>query len=588
MELGLLAVIAIVLLVGTSILGSRIGIAAPLILVLVGIGIGYIPDMPPVTVEPEIILFGVLPPLLYSASVSTPLIDFRRNIRPIAGLSVFLVLISAFAIGGLLHLAVPSIPFPVAVALGAVVSPTDAVAATSIGKRLGMPERIVAILEGESLVNDATSLVLLKTAIAAIASGFAFWNAAGSFAFEVAAAVLIGYLIGVVTVFVRSKLTNPVHDTVVSFVVPFVAFMPAEAIGASGVLAVVVTGLYTGHHSARRFSATARLNERLNWHTLQFVIENGVFLLMGLELHSLVEAVDGDDLELGHLPLIALGIVVLLIVIRAIFLVPLLFSMRRDLQRYEARSAGFSKISRKLNNADGVDPAKVQRFNLLAQRSHADLAHERDQRLGWRDGAVLSWSGMRGVVTLAAAQSISTDVPFRPQLILIAFIVAVLTLLLHGLTLPVMIRKLWPNGAGADDDGHELAALGGDLIEAGNTALDELLANPEPDEAIYPTPPDEIVEKVRAAARGGLASITHSLSGAGSDADGDTESDADDLSSMEQETPAQAYLRLSRVVLEAQRDALLEERAIGRYSSQALRRAQLTLDAHETRLSGLN
>ena len=576
MELGLLAVIAIVLLVGTSIFGARIGIAAPLLLVVIGISIGYIPIVPDIRVDPEIILLGVLPPLLYAASVNTPLVDFRRNIQPIAGLSVVLVLLSALAIGGLLHLAVPTIPFPVAVALGAVVSPTDAVAATSIGKRLGMPERLVAILEGESLVNDATSLVLLKTALAAVAGGFAFWSAAGTFAFSVTAAIIIGYLIGIATVWVRSKLTNPVHDTVISFVVPFVAFLPAEEIGASGVLAVVVTGLYTGHHSASRFSATARMNERLNWRTLQFVIENGVFLIMGLELHTLVDAVSGNDLQLGHLPLIAIGVVVMLIAIRALFLVPLLFSMRRNLGRYQLRSAGFMKISRRLRDADDADPARVERVDRLAQRSRADLAHERDQRLGWRDGAVLSWSGMRGVVTLAAAQSIPTEVPLRPQLILIAFFVAVITLLLHGLTLPTVIKKLWPGGAGTDDDGLELASLSSDLIEAGNIALDDLLTNPPHDEADFAVPSDRVIERVRASSRGALAPLAVSLPETGA------------IAGVEEETPAQAYLRVARYVLDAQRDALLEERAIGRYSSSALRQAELALDVHETRLSGIH
>ncbi|PIJ33640.1 sodium:proton antiporter, partial [Leucobacter sp. OLES1] len=220
MELALLAVLGLVIVVGVSMLSGRIGVAAPLLLVVLGIGIGYVPGVPPVNLDPEIILLGVLPPLLYSAAVNVPILDLRRNVGPIAGLSVVLVIVSSVAIGALLHLAVPQIPLAAAIALGAVVAPTDAVAATSIGKRLGMPPRLVTILEGESLVNDATSLVLLRTAIAAVAGSFVFWEAVGQFAFAVSVAVVIGLLIGVLTVWLRSKLVNPVYDTIVSFTVP--------------------------------------------------------------------------------------------------------------------------------------------------------------------------------------------------------------------------------------------------------------------------------------------------------------------------------------------------------------------------------
>ncbi|UOQ55924.1 sodium:proton antiporter [Leucobacter allii] len=572
MEIGIVAVAAVVVLVGVSILGGRIGVAAPLLLVVVGIGAGYLPFMPAIEVDPEIILLGVLPPLLYSAAVNVPLVDFRRNLRPVAGLSVLLVIFSAVIAGLLVHLVVPAIPLPVAIALGAVISPTDAVAATSIGKRLGMPDRLVSILEGESLVNDATSLVLLKTALAAVAGSFVFWDAAGSFAFSVAAAIVIGFVIGIITVWLRSKLNNPVYDTILSFVVPFIAFMPAEEVGASGVLAVVVTGLYTGHHAARRFSATARMNERLNWRTVQFALENGVFLLMGLELHTLLDEVDDTDLQLAHVGLLSLGLVVLLILLRGIFMVPLIWTMRGDEGRYQQRSDGFSRILSRARKAEDTDTRKIRKLELLEQRSRADLAHEQDQQLGWRDGVLLSWSGMRGVVTLAAAQSIPTGVPYRAQIILIAFAVAVITLLLHGLSLPLFIRKLWPDGARTGSDVGELASLSHDLIEAANEAIDDALEIEEdakgPDNACA-----QMSERARASARNALAPIAIALPATGA------------VMLPSSETPAQAYLRLARIALEAQRDALLEERAIGRYSSRALRAAELALDAHEARLN---
>ncbi|MHA3683864.1 cation:proton antiporter [Leucobacter sp. HY1908] len=587
MEYGLLLVIGVVVLVGTSILGSRIGVAAPLLLVVIGIGAGYLPFVPLVEVSPELILLGVLPPLLYAAAVNVPLVDFRRNFKPVIGLSVLLVVISAVVVGAVLHLIVPGIPLPAAIALGAVVSPTDAVAATSIGKRLGMPDRVVAILEGESLVNDATSLVLLKTAIAAVAGSFVFWEAAGSFAYSVTVALIVGMLMGVITVWLRAKLGNPVYDTMVSFVVPFVAFIPAEELGASGVLAVVVTGLYTGHHASRRFSATARMNERLNWRTLQFALENGVFLLMGLQLHALVEQVHDSDFVVAHVPLIALVLVGVLIALRALFMAPLLLTMRSTVRSYERRGRHFKRaVERAAGRAEPTpNTQQLRRISIFERRVHADIAHEREQPLGWRDGAALSWSGMRGVVTLAAAQSIPVTIPYRPQLIMVAFAVAVLTLLLHGLTLPPLIHRLWPSGAGAGSSAAELAALGGDLIEAGNDAINDAIANEAPDHATA----EQVTARARASAKSALAPLAFTMGGAepGAGSAGSDGAAADPAAQPESpaESPARAYVRLTRTALEAQRTALLEERAIGRYSSHALRAAELALDAHETRLT---
>lgn len=569
MEIALIAVSVVALLVGTAILSGRIGVAAPLLLVVLGVGIGYVPLVPLVEIDPEIILLGVLPPLLYAAAVNVPLVDFRRNFRPVVGLSVVLIVVSAVVVGLVIHLMVPAIPLPVGIALGAVVSPTDAVAATSIGKKLGMPPRLVSILEGESLVNDATSLVLLKTALAAISGGFVFWNAAGDFAFAVAGALVIGFAIGVVTVWVRSRLVSPVYDTVISFTVPFVAFIPAEAVGASGVLAVVVTGLYTGHHSAKRFSATARINERLNWRTVQFVIENSVFLLMGLQLHSLVEEVLDSPWHPAHLGLLTVAVVVVLILTRTAFTAPLLWSMRGSTSRYAARGEAFERAADRETNAGG-DATKQHRLDLLRQRASADLAHEREQALGWRDGAVLSWSGMRGVVTLAAAQTIPVEVPYRAQVVLIAFLVAIITLLVHGLTLPSLIKKLWPQQGSTPGSARELKALGRDLVAAGNAALDDEVTAEQADES-RPNLDPELIERARASGLSGIASLALAYPAEGGQIEGE-------------EPPAQSYLRLTHVVIQAQREALLEERAIGRYSSQALRLAELALDTYEARL----
>lgn len=581
-ELSLVSVAALVLVVGVAMLAGRIGIATPLVLVVVGIGIGYIPGVPLIEIDPEIILLVVLPPLLYAAAVNVPIIDLRRNLGPITALSVVLVIISALVIGGLLHLLVPSIPFAAAVALGAVVAPTDAVAATSIGKRVGMPPRLVTILEGESLVNDATSLVLLRTAIAATAGGFVFWEAAGQFAYAVVVALAVGLAVGVVTVWVRSKLNNPVYDTVVSFAVPFIAFVPAEYVEASGVLAVVVTGLYSGHHAHRKFSATARVNERLNWRTAQFLLENGVFLLMGLELHKLVEDIGHSELHLQHTALIGLGVVLVLIVLRMAFLWPVTWSLARALPRYEARADGWRRFAIRVRRNPRFEPdtdtgqLKLQRLDFAEKRTAADAAHAREQGLDWRGATILGWSGMRGVVTLAAAQSIPTTVPFRSQLVLIAFIAAVATLLLHGLTLPALIRKLRPQGPSASDRSEELVSLFGDLVESGTTALEAELERERELAETHPehrAPSETVVKRARSSVHNSIAPLAFSMQ---------TPQDQE-LSKAESE--GLSYLRLVNAALEAQRATLLEEGAIGQYSSQALRAAAETLDQYEIRLT---
>ena len=581
-ELSLVAVAALVLVVGISMLSGRIGVAAPLVLVVVGIGIGYLPGVPLIELDPEIILLGVLPPLLYAAAVNVPILDLKRNVGPITALSVGLVIISALVIGGLLHLAVPAIPFAAAVALGAVVAPTDAVAATSIGKRVGMPPRLVTILEGESLVNDATSLVLLRTAIAATAGGFVFWEAAADFAFAVAVAIAIGFAVGVVTVWVRAKINNPVYDTVVSFAVPFIAFVPTEYFGASGVLAVVVTGLYSGHHAPRKFSALARVNERLSWRTLQFLLEHGVFLLMGLELHKLVNDVGRSELHLQHTALLGLGVVVVLIVLRMAFMWPVTWGLARALPRYEARADGLQRFADHVQQHPHFQQpsahgrAKLARLDRAARRSAADAAHAREQGLDWRGTTILGWSGMRGVVTLAAAQSIPTTVPFRSQLVLIAFVAAVVTLLLHGLTLPPLIRKLRPQGPSASDRTAELVSLYADLVEAGTAAVDAELEHERSlaeHDATHTATSTQVEKRVKSSVQNSIASLAFSLP------------KPEHREPTAAESEAHSYLRLTHIGLEAQRAALLEERAIGQYSSEALRAAAEALDQYEVRLT---
>ncbi|KQQ00677.1 MULTISPECIES: cation:proton antiporter [unclassified Rathayibacter] len=573
MDYALLGIAGIITVVTVARFSSRLGIAAPLILVVVGIGASYLPGVPEIEVEPELILAGVLPPLLYSAAIQVPLTDFRRNLRSIFGLSVLLVFVTALVVGLFLYIVLPDLSLPAAIALGAVVSPTDAVAATSIGKKLGLPPRLVTVLEGESLVNDASALVLLRAATAAAAvvgssvtsDAIDIGEVGVLFVYSVLMAIALGLVMGVLTVFIRSKLSDPVLDTAVSFAVPFLAYIPAEELGASGVLAVVVTGIYTGHNSARFLSPQSRLSERINWRTAQFLLENGVFLLMGAEIKAIIGEVKGG---LGADTAVYLGLatVVILIVLRTLFVWPLLLWLRGSGRRAERINRRLKVGVMRLRNSATSDERfrrRQQRAEKLYQRRETDLAATTSEAFGWRGGVILSWSGMRGVVTLAAAQSLPAETPYRSQLILIAFTVAVVTLLLQGATLPALIRLTGIQGSDGDADRRELATLLDEVASTGIQALPEAV-----DELPEGTVAPRVLERVR------RDTLTRSQV-----AWEQVERNADAPLG-----PHGQYLHLRRAVLLAEREALLEARTRGVYSSRILRRAQLMLDAEETRL----
>lgn len=574
MDYALLGVVGIITVVTVARFSYRLGIAAPLVLVVVGIGASYLPGVPDIEVEPDLILAGVLPPLLYSAAIQVPLTDFRRNLRSIFGLSVLLVVVTALVVGGFLYAVFPDLSLPAAIALGAVVSPTDAVAATSIGKKLGLPPRLVTVLEGESLVNDASALVLLRaaTAAAAVVGASATSDAidAGEvsvlFAYSVVMAIALGLAIGVLTVFVRSKLRDPVLDTAVSFAVPFLAYIPAEELGASGVLAVVVTGIYTGHNSARFLSPQSRISERVNWRTAQFLLENGVFLLMGAEIKAIVSEVDPGEFGAGTAVLLGLATVVILIVLRTLFVWPLLLWLRSSGRRAERINRRLAVGLMRLRNSASSDERlrrRQIRAERLYQRRETDLAATTSEAFGWRGGVILSWSGMRGVVTLAAAQSLPQDTPYRSQLILIAFTVAVVTLLVQGATLPALIRLTGIQGTDGEADRRELATLLDEVASTGIQALPDAVAQLPDGEA-----GERVVERVR------RDTLTRSQVAWEQVERGDDAPLG----------PHAQYLRLRIAVLLAEREALLEARGRGVYSSRTLRQAQRMLDAEETRL----
>ena len=582
----LLGVVGIITIVSVASFSKRLGIAAPLILVVLGIGGSYLPGFPAnFSVSPEIILIGLLPPLLYSAAINVPIVDLRRNLNSIGALSVVLVVASAFITGSILFFIFPHLNYAAAIALGAVISPTDAVAATSLGKRLGLPARLITILEGESLVNDATALVLLRSSVAAAAalvSGVmtqSVWSVAGDFAYSVIVAIITGLLIGFVTVSLRSKLRDPVLDTAISFAVPFIAFIPAEKLNASGVLAVVVAGLYAGHKSARHSTAQARISEKLNWRTAQFVLENGVFLLMGLQIRNIVESVSTSKFhDFSALDAILIGLLMtaVIIVIRFLFVGPLLLWLRRHNEQRERSNRRFAAALERVRHRRNQDDRlrrRRKRAEKIYNRRATDLTQLREEGLGWKGGVILSWSGMRGVVTLAAAQSLPSDgrFPYRPQLILVAFTVAIASLLIQGGTLPLLIRRSGIRGPDRDADRRELAAL----LETMSAAGIEVLENPDFDLPGDDTVDVSVVERVRhdtlLAAESAWERANHGT---------------DDAALVD--SPHQQYRSLRREVLQAERQALLDARSEGTYPSRILARAQSMLDLEETRLEQID
>ena len=449
-------VIGLLVIAAAAVIGPRLGMASPLVLVVVGVAASFLPVFTSIEIEPAWILEGVLPPLLYSSAVSMPSMNFRREFGAISGLSVLLVVGSALLLGVFFMLVIPDLGFAWGAALGAVISPTDAVA-TSIIKRTGTSKRVVAILDGESLLNDATALVLLRTAIIAAAATFSFWGTVGSFAYSVVIAVAIGVVVGWLNLAVRHRVTDPTVNTVISFTVPFVAAVPAELAGASGLVAAVVAGLITGIRAPRLLSPQNRLSDTQNWRTVELVLEGAVFITMGLQLKSIVEQVERDHAGVGTAVLIAVVALVLTIVIRAAFVAPLLGllgGLRRrnqklrprleDLQEQMTTPVGQQQaIERMGARGRSATVRDLDRFARRITRLLADFDYFRRDPLGWREGMTVVWAGMRGAVTVAAAQTLPAS-PHRSVLILIAFTVAALSLLVQGGTIAPLVRLISP------------------------------------------------------------------------------------------------------------------------------------------------
>jgi monovalent cation/hydrogen antiporter len=384
-----------------SALATRIGIPYPILLVLGGLVLGFVPGIPDVELDPEMVLVVFLPPLLYSAAFFANLRELRADTRSIVLTSTVLVAATAAAVAVAAHALVDGLPWAVAFALGAIVAPTDPVAATQILRRFAVPRRLVNMIEGEALINDASALVLYRIAVAAIGGAtFSLLDAGLRFVVGAGAGVAIGLVVAVVIRELRSRLDDPPVEITISLLSGYAAYIPADAIGASGVVAAVTTGVAIGWWAPGIATPAVRQQGFALWSLLTFLLNAILFVLIGLQLPSILDGLSGESP--AFLIETAAAISAVVIVTRIVWTM--------------ATPYIFRAIDRR--------PSQVAR------------------RIGWRSRLVSAWSGMRGAVSLAAALALPASVPQRDLVVFLTFAVIFATLVLQGLTLPKLIHVL--------------------------------------------------------------------------------------------------------------------------------------------------
>jgi Na+/H+ antiporter len=517
-EVESLLLVLVAAVAGLSILARMIGVPYPILLVGGGLVLGFVPGMPVIELPPELVLVVFLPPLLYWAAFFSSPRELQADARAISLAALPLVLATAAAVAVVAHSVVDGLPWAAAFALGAIVSPTDPLAATAIGRRLGVPRRLVTVLEGESLVNDASALVTYRIAVAAVATGsFVVWQAGLRFLVGAAGGVAIGLAVGWLVAEVRRRLQDPVTEIVVSVATGYAAYLPAERLQVSGVLAAVTAGLYVGWRAPELASAATRLLGFSFWEVLVYLLNAVLFILVGLQLQPILGAVGGTSMAtlVGQAALISA--VVIGVRFAWLFTVPYLIRL----------------VDRR--------PAQVAR------------------RLGARARLVLGWSGMRGAVSLAAALALPLDFPLRDVILFLTFGVILATLVVQGLTLPALIRRLGVHG----DDTEEQEELYARLA-ATDAALDRLqqLAGAE-------WTREDSVERLQGAYQFRRRRLGARLGAV-------TDEGFEDRSL--------AYQRLVREVLQAQRQAIVGLRNQGAISNDVMHRIERELDLEDSRL----
>ncbi|MDQ4051749.1 MAG: Na+/H+ antiporter [Actinomycetota bacterium] len=516
MDVAMFLVALAVAVLAVTAIADRIDIPAPLVLVVAGVAASYVPGLPEVHLHAEVVLLGLLPPLLYAVAIQTSLVDFNANRRAILLLSVGLIIFTTAGVGLLVHALMPGLGWPAAFAIGAVVAPPDAVAATAVGRRIGLPRRIVTILEGESLLNDATALVALRTAIAAGALGVTAFEVGIDFVRAAGGGLAIGFAFFVAVAWLRKRVNDPRMDTAISLVVPFAAYISAEKVHASGVISVVVAGLLLGHKSPILQNAQSRIAERTNWRTIAFILENAVFLLIGLQAEWLLEDVGGSELSTGRIVTVCGLTLVAVIVLRLAWVFPARYLLVRP----------------------APDPVT-------------------GRKPPWTYTFLLGWAGMRGVVTLAAAFVIPEDTEHREVLLLIAFTVVAGTLLIQGLTLPVIARRLRVPSPDPMDDALARATLLQQASKAGHHELERLEYEDH----------HGVVDLIRQRVNQRNFAAWERLGTA-----------------PDHESPSELYSRIRLAMIGAERERILEIRSSGTVPSEVVSDVLAMLDVEESML----
>ena len=522
---GVELVLSLLLLVALlAVLSRRIGIPYPILMTVGGLLLGLVPGLPRIELAPEIVFLLFLPPILFSAAYFTSLRELRANARPIGLLAFGLVLATTGAVAVVTHALAPGIGWPAAFVLGAIVSPPDAVAATAIAQRLGLPRRVVIILEGESLVNDSTALVAYRLAVVAAATGvFSLGQAALTFVVVSVGGVLIGLVVGWLLIEIEKRLNDPPVEVLVSLLGPFAAWLPAESLQVSGVLAVVTAGIVLGRAAPRIMSSDTRVLGSGVWQMMIFTLNGLVFILIGLQLPTILDEVSVDR-SAGELAVLAVLVSGTVIAVRLLWVFPGTYLPRMLRRRQRAR-----------------DPLPRPRAVLI-----------------------IGWAGLRGVVSLAAALALplTTDsgapFPGRGLLLFLTFSVILATLVGQGLTLPFIIRWL-----GLGDDGsadHE-------ELHAREAAVSAALGRLEQLSAEWPGHL-ELIERLQRDQEHAAEHLEHDH-----DAGGELLGD--------QEMTEHAAIR--QAVIDTQRVALIDLRDRGVIGDEAMRRVERDLDLEELR-----
>ena len=511
----------LIVVAALAILAKRVELPYPVLLVIGGLVLGFVPGLPAVQLEPDLVFLFLLPPLLYPAAVFTSWRDFRANLSPISLLAIGLVLLTTVLVAVLTH-ALTGLPWAAAFVLGAIISPPDAVAATAITSRLRVPRRIVTVLDGESLVNDATALVAYRFAIAAMISGrFSLSAATGRFFVVALGGVVIGLAVGWVVSHVQRHLDDPPVQMTISLLTPFAAYIPAERFHVSGVLAVVTSGLYLGWRGPQILTARTRLNIFVFWEMLVFLLNGLVFVLIGLQLPRILHTLSGHSLKqlVWHGVLISCAAIVVRIV--WVFL--------------------STNLLRLISIARGKG----------------------DPFPRWQNAAIVAWTGMRGVVSLAAAlavpMTLSDGSPFpgRDYILFITFCVILATLVLQGLSLPALIHRL-----GVVDDGLANVEERTARLKANEAALAYLA---EVDKQYLP----DVVERLRAEYNDRIRQLEVCDNVGGDHNNG---------------MSAPSFERLQQEALDVERRTIIQLRDEYVINDEVLRRIQGDLDHAEARL----